>query len=60
MGVVVDTQGRIWLQCEDPNCPDLEYPEDLHSHQILVGMPLKDVKEAAESELRRRSGVDSR
>lgn len=54
MSVIVDKRGNIWLQCEDPHCAALEHPEDLHSHQIFVDVPLKDVKSAAEDELKRR------
>ena len=54
MSVVVDKNGKIWLQCEDPHCAASEHPEDLQSHQIFVDVPLKDVKSTVEAELERR------
>jgi hypothetical protein len=36
---VVDTDGRVWRRCEDPECPDLEHPEDLHSHEGPASFP---------------------
>ena len=24
----------MWTRCEDPECPDLEHPEDLHYHKV--------------------------
>ena len=54
MSVVVSEDGKIWLRCEDPECPSLEHPEDLHSHQIFAGVPLADVKAMVVAELQRR------
>lgn len=54
MSIVVDTAGSIWQQCNNPECPDLEHPEDLHYHQILAGVPLRKVRAMAQAELWRR------
>ena len=59
MSLVRSVDGRWWYTCEDADCPALEHPEDLHSHElVLSSLSVQERKEllaAAKSEIARRA-----
>jgi hypothetical protein len=58
MNLVKSSDGRWWYTCEDSQCPALEHPEDLHSHELILSSLTKEERAellaAALAELQRR------